>query len=113
MIYHNQHLAVTDISEMGKFTFGNLIDWEDYAYKSESGDIIITGKNFGAGSSRQQAVDCFKSLKNQAILAESFGVIYDRNAINAAFPVLVYTDLSALQLKSRDRIKINLETGSI
>ncbi len=113
MIFHNQHLAITNIDEMGKFTFGNLKDWEDYADKSQPGDIIITGKNFGAGSSRQQAVDCFKSLKNQAILAKSFGAIYERNAINAAFPVLVYDNLSALELKNRDRIKINLETGGI
>ncbi len=113
MIFHNQHLAITDIAEMGKFTFGNLKGWEDYAEKSQPGDIIITGKNFGAGSSRQQAVDCFKSLKNQAILAGSFGAIYERNAINAAFPVLVYQDLSELELINRDRIIINLETGCI
>lgn len=113
MIYHNQHLAITDIAEMGKFTFGNLKGWEDYAKRSHPGDIIITGKNFGAGSSRQQAVDCFKSLKNQAILAKSFGSIYERNAINAAFPVLTYTDLSELELINRDWIEINLKTGCI
>lgn len=113
MIFHNQHLAITNINEMGKFTFGNLKDWEDYAEKSQAGDIIITGKNFGAGSSRQQAVDCFKSLKNLAILAESFGAIYERNAINAAFPVLTYSNLAELELINRDRITINLETGCI
>ena len=86
MIYHNQHLSVTNPEEMGQYTFGNLQGWEDYASKSEPGDIIVTGKNFGAGSSRQQAVDCFKSLKNKAILAHSFGAIYERNAINAGFP---------------------------
>lgn len=113
MIFHNQHLAITDIAEMGKFTFGNLKGWEDYAQKSKHGDIIVTGKNFGAGSSRQQAVDCFKSLKNQAIIAESFGAIYERNAINAAFPVLTYGDLSELELINRDQIEINLETGCV
>ena len=94
MIYHNRHLAITDINEMGKYSFGNLKGWENYAQQSEAGDIIITGKNFGSGSSRQQAVDCFKSLQNQAILARSFGAIYERNAINAGFPVLTYKDLS-------------------
>ncbi len=113
MIFHNQHLTVTDINEMGQYTFGNLKGWEDFARKSRPGDIIITGKNFGAGSSRQQAVDCFKSLKNQAILAKSFGAIYERNAINAAFPVLTYTDLSELELINRDWVKINFETGCI
>jgi 3-isopropylmalate/(R)-2-methylmalate dehydratase large subunit len=113
MIYHNQYLAVTDMKEMGQHTFKNLKGWSNYAQKSEPGDIIITGKNFGAGSSRQQAVDCFKSLKNQAILAQSFGSIYERNAINAGFPVLTYKDLGILKLKNRDAVLINLEKGII
>jgi len=113
MIYHNQYLTVTDIQEMGQHTFKNLKGWNDYAQKSEPGDIIITGKNFGAGSSRQHAVDCFKSLKNQAILALSFGSIYERNAINAGFPVLTYKDLSNLKLKNRDTVIIDLEKGTI
>jgi 3-isopropylmalate dehydratase small subunit len=113
MIFHNRHLAITDVAEMGPFTFGNLRGWEDYAQKSEPGDIVITGKNFGSGSSRQQAVDCFISLKNQAILAQSFGAIYERNAINAAFPVLVYQNLDGLRLKNRDRIQIDLRSGKV
>ena len=113
MIYHNQHLSVTEMEEMGQYTFGNLSGWEDYASKSESGDIIITGKNFGAGSSRQQAVDCFKSLNNHAILARSFGAIYERNAINAGFPILIYKDLKPLELEQRDTVRIDLENGTI
>ena len=98
---------------MGQHTFGNLNGWEDYAKKSEPGDIVITGKNFGAGSSRQQAVDCFKSLGNQAILAESFGAIYERNAINAGFPLLTYKSLHELELFNRDTIRIDLESGHV
>jgi homoaconitate hydratase family protein/3-isopropylmalate dehydratase small subunit len=113
MIYHNQHLCITNAAEMGQFTFGNLKGWEDYAKKSEPGDILIVGKNFGAGSSRQQAVDCFKSLGNQAVLAKSFGAIYERNAINAAFPVLVYDNLETLNLKNRDQLEIDLKTGKV
>ncbi len=113
MIFHNRHLAVTDINEMGQHAFSNLKEWEDYPKKSEPGDIIITGKNFGAGSSRQQAVDCFKSLQNQAILAKSFGAIYERNAINAGFPVLTYDSLNGLQLQNRDTVIIDLEKGII
>jgi homoaconitate hydratase family protein/3-isopropylmalate dehydratase small subunit len=113
MIFHNRYLAITNLEEMGQFTFGNLKGWEEYAQKSEPGDIVITGKNFGSGSSRQQAVDCFISLKNQAILAKSFGAIYERNAINAAFPVLVYHSLNELNLKNRDRIQIDLQSGKV
>ena len=113
MIYHNRYLAITDINEMGQYTFDNLKGYEDFAQKAQKGDIIITGKNFGAGSSRQQAVDCFKSLGVQAVIAESFGAIYERNAINAAFPILKYTDISDLDIKNGDKIKMNFKTGEI
>ncbi len=111
MIYHNRYLTITDINEMGQYTFDNLEGWEDFAKKAEKGDIVITGKNFGAGSSRQQAVDCFISLGVQIVIAESFGAIYERNAINAAFPILTYSDISSIELKQRDRIKIDLLSG--
>ncbi len=111
MIFHNRYLTITDINEMGQYTFDNLAGWKDFAQRAEAGDIIVTGKNFGAGSSRQQAVDCFKALGVQAIIAESFGAIYERNAINAAFPILTFADISALGLKSRDNVKIDFATG--
>ncbi len=111
MIFHNRYLTITDINEMGQYTFDNLAGWKDFAEKAEAGDIVITGKNFGAGSSRQQAVDCFKSLGIQAILAESFGAIYERNAINAAFPILSFDDISSLELKSRDKVKVDFSSG--
>lgn len=113
MIFHNRYLSITDIEEMGKYTFDNLEGYEDFAEKAEKGDIIITGKNFGSGSSRQQAVDCFVSLGVQAVLAESFGAIYERNAINAAFPVLSYSSLDELHLENGDEIELNLETGRL
>lgn len=112
MIFHNRHLAVTDIAQMGRYTFGNLPGWEDFAVKAAPGDIIITGSNFGAGSSRQQAVDCFKSLGVQAVVARSFGAIYERNAVNAGLPVLA-GDLIAAGLKSGEEVTINLLTGQV
>lgn len=113
MIYHNRYLQITDPNEMGQYIFDNLEGHEDFAKKAKPGDVVVTGKNFGAGSSRQQAVDGFKTLGIQAIVAESFGAIYERNAINAAFPILTYNDLSSLDLKDGDIININLETGKI
>lgn len=113
MIFHNRHLAITELSEMGAHAFGNLKGWEDYASRCEPGDIILTGSNFGAGSSRQQAVDCFRALGNQAIIARSFGAIYERNAINAGFPILTCDDLSPLGLKQRDRVAVDLEKSTL
>jgi len=112
MIFHNRYLAITKTSEMGQYTFDNLDGWEDFAKKSKPGDIIITGENFGAGSSRQQAVDCFLSLGIQAIIAKSFGAIYERNAINAGFPVII-SNIIDKQLKNSEEVSINLETGEI
>jgi len=113
MIYHNRYLQITDPNEMGQYIFDNLEGHEDFAKKAKPGDIVVTGKNFGAGSSRQQAVDGFKTLGIQAIVAESFGAIYERNAINAAFPILTYNNINALDLKDGDTINIDLETGKI
>ncbi len=113
MIFHNRYLSITDINEMGQYTFDNLKGYEDFAVKAKPGDIVVVQKNFGSGSSRQQAVDCFKALGVQAIIAESFGAIYERNAINAAFPIIQYNSLNELDLKDKDTIKVNLETGEI
>jgi homoaconitate hydratase family protein/3-isopropylmalate dehydratase small subunit len=112
MIYHNRYLTITDIKEMGKYTFDNLEGWEDFARKVNPGDIVVVGKNFGAGSSRQQAVDCFESLGVSLIIAESFGAIYERNAINKGFPIMI-ADLGSAGLKSGDLIEVDLEKGEI
>ncbi|HBQ83837.1 MAG: homoaconitate hydratase [Bacteroidetes bacterium GWE2_41_25] len=113
MIFHNRYLSVTDIKEMGQYTFDNLKGFETFARNASPGDIVITGKNFGCGSSRQQAVDCFYSLGIKAIIAESFGAIYERNAINAAFPVIVCKSLQEMNLNDGDIIRINLKTGEM
>ncbi|MDZ7634934.1 MAG: aconitase/3-isopropylmalate dehydratase large subunit family protein [Bacteroidales bacterium] len=113
MIFHNRYLAITDMREMGQYAFDNLEGYKDFAKKAQPGDIIVAGKNFGSGSSRQQAVDCFISLGIQAVTARSFGAIYERNAINAAFPVLTYGSLEKIDLKDGDIITINLLTGDV
>ena len=115
MIFHNRYLTITNVSEMGQYAFDNLKGFEDFAKQAQPGDIVFTTKNFGAGSSRQQAVDCFLSLGVSAIVAESFGAIYERNAINAALPILTYNaaQLQLLELQPFDRVKINLETGEV
>ena len=76
---------------------------------------MVTTKNFGAGSSRQQAVDCFTSLGVQCIIAESYGAIYERNAINAALPILTYNEgtMEAIELQNGDNIRVNFISGEI
>ncbi len=113
MIFHNRYLTITNIAEMGQYTFDNLQGYEDFAKKAQRGDIVVVGKNFGSGSSRQQAVDCFISLGIQAVVAESFGAIYERNAINAAFPIVTCKQIDELNLVNGNTLKINFETGEL
>lgn len=114
-IYHNAHLHITDIAEMGKYALGNLEGWKDFHKKAYPGDLIVAGRNFGAGSSRQQAVDCFIALKTGAILSPSFGAIYFRNAVNSGFPVLRCPEVEKLvhngTLNTGDEIRIHFLSG--
>ncbi len=112
MIFHNRHLAITRLEEMGEHAFGNLAGWEDFSKKARPGDIVVTGANFGAGSSRQQAVDCFKALGIGAIVARSFGAIYERNAINAGFPI-VASDLIETGIEDGEVVTLDLMKGEI
>jgi 3-isopropylmalate dehydratase small subunit len=112
MIYHNKHLAVTDVAEMAKYCFGNLEGWQDFPGRVKPGDIVIVGKNFGCGSSRQHAVDCFKSLGVQAIIGQSFGAIYERNAINGGLPI-VEGDVAVLGLRDGDTVTVDFITGVV
>jgi homoaconitate hydratase family protein/3-isopropylmalate dehydratase small subunit len=113
MIFHNRYLAITDIKEMGQYAFDNLKGHENFAKQAKPGDIVVVQKNFGSGSSRQQAVDCFISLGIGAILAESYGTIYERNAINAAFPIVTYLTLDGLDLKDGDTLEVDFISGEI
>lgn len=112
MIFHNRYLAITELDKMGQYAFDNLVGWENFAEQAKPGDIVVTAGNFGCGSSRQQAVDCFKALGVQALVARSFGAIYERNAINAGLP-LVVADLIAAGLRSGDEITVDLAAGRV
>ncbi|HNY12102.1 MAG TPA: 3-isopropylmalate dehydratase [Candidatus Wallbacteria bacterium] len=118
-IYHNNYLAITDIAQMGQYALGNLKGYEQFHKFVKKGDIIITGKNFGAGSSRQQAVDCFAALGVSLIICESIGAIYKRNAINSGFPIMTCPEIvklagePGLKLKDGDVIRVDIESGAI
>jgi 3-isopropylmalate/(R)-2-methylmalate dehydratase large subunit len=111
MIFHNRYLTITDLKLMGQYTFDNLAGWEDFASRVEPGDIVVTGRNFGCGSSRQQAVDCFLALGVSAVVAESFGAIYERNAINAGFPIV--NSPAVHSVANGEAITLDFVTGAI
>jgi 3-isopropylmalate/(R)-2-methylmalate dehydratase large subunit len=112
MIFHNRYLTITDMALMGQYTFDNLAGWEDFASNARPGDIVFTGRNFGCGSSRQQAVDCFLSLGIAAVVAESFGAIYERNAVNAGLAILSAPG-AARTIANGEEVAVDFTTGEI
>jgi 3-isopropylmalate/(R)-2-methylmalate dehydratase small subunit len=115
MIFHNRYLHITQVEQMGQYALDNLEGWEDFSHKARPGDIVIAGRNFGAGSSRQQAVDCFQALGVAAVVAESFGAIYKRNAINSGLPILTLPNLTDLAdaFKTGDELEIDYRSGQL
>ena len=84
----------------------------DFASGVKPGDIIVAGKNWGCGSSREQAVTCLKESGLGAIIAESFARIYYRNCLNAALPALLCPEAVHV-IQDGEQVKINLEKGEI
>ena len=78
--------TVLDPAEMGKYALEDLD--ASFAKNVQPGDIIVAGKNWGCGSSREQAATCLVSLKLGAIVARSFARIFYRNAINEGLPIV-------------------------
>jgi len=111
MIFHNAHLHITDMAEMGQHAFGNLEGYSDFAEQAREDDIVVVGRNFGSGSSRQQAVDCFAALGVSCIIAGSYGAIYKRNAINSGFPILTLMRLEGVE--HFDTVEVDLGAGEI
>jgi 3-isopropylmalate/(R)-2-methylmalate dehydratase small subunit len=74
------------------------------------GDIIVAGKNFGCGSSREHAPLSIKGCGIACVVAESFARIFFRNAINIGLPIVKCGDFRA---KTGDEVRVNLEKGKI
>ena len=116
-IFHNAYLHITEIKQMGQYTFGNLEGWKDFHTKARPGDMVIVGPNFGSGSSRQQAVDCFRALGVKLIIAVSFGAIYKRNAINSGFPILICEEVGKIitgnKIANLANVEVDLLAGEL
>jgi len=112
-IFHNKYLSIVDIEKMGQYSLDNLEGYENFSQIVEKDMILIAGENFGSGSSRQQAVDCFRALKLFGIAGKSFGAIYKRNVINSGFPLIEIIEINEEQLKTGIELIFNFETGEI
>ena len=102
--------TISDPAEMPQYALEDLDS--NFAVAVRPGDIIIAGKNWGCGSSREQAVTCLKESGVGAIVAESFARIYYRNCLNAALPALICAE-AVEAIEDGQQIDIDLATGEI
>lgn len=83
----------------------------EFVNKVKPGDLIVANKNFGCGSSREQAPGVLKALGVQAVVAKSFARIFYRNAINIGLPVIVCKDLPD-DVKTGDTMELSMSDGT-
>ncbi len=102
--------AIMEPEEMAKHALEDLDP--DFARKVKLGDVVVAGRNFGCGSSREQAAACLKAAGAQAIIAKSFARIFFRNAINLGLPVIQSEEI-VNQLSSGDSVTIDLKRGKV
>ncbi|NLA12063.1 MAG: 3-isopropylmalate dehydratase small subunit [Firmicutes bacterium] len=84
----------------------------DFSKKVKPGDIIVAGKNFGCGSSREHAPLAIKGAEIEAVVAASFARIFYRNAFNIGLPIFESPDAAA-GIREGDRIRIDSAGGLI
>jgi len=109
-IIAGRYLAKHDPAEWGRHAMENIDP--EFSKRVQPGDVIIAGKNFGCGSSREQAPIALKAAGVSAVVAESFARIFYRNAINQGLPVLTCPGVSK-KFKNGDEVEVNLREGWI
>ncbi len=109
-IYPGRFLELTDPEDVGKHAMEGVDP--GFVREFQPGDIIVASTNFGCGSSREQAVITLKARGIGAILADSFGRIFYRNAINLGIPLIV-CPLIHRMVKKGDLLKLDLATGQV
>ena len=110
VILAGPYLVHTDPNELAKHAMEGLDP--KFAEKAADGVIVVGGKNFGCGSSREQAPIALKYSGVKCVLAESFARIFYRNAITIGLPVLVCAGVSS-KVKEGDAMVVNLQTGKV
>jgi 3-isopropylmalate/(R)-2-methylmalate dehydratase small subunit len=82
-----------------------------FAGAVRSGDVLVAGRNLGAGSSREQAPEALRHLGIAALVAPSFAGLFYRNALNLGLPALVCAD--AGRIRAGDRLRVDTQSGKI
>lgn len=84
----------------------------EFAKQVRPGDLVVAGRNFGCGSSRESAARALKACGVGAVVAQSFGRIFHRNAVNIGLPVFVSPDAVAL-LQDGDEATLDVPAGVV
>ncbi len=110
-IYPGKYLPLTDKAEMALHAMEGTDRGEEFISKVSAGDIIVAGKNFGCGSSREHAPVAIKGSGVSVVIAQSFARIFHRNCVNTGLPILFLAN--AEELRDEDRIEVDISTGLI
>ncbi len=105
-----RYLNQSDPEELARHVMEDLRP--QFSREVKKGDILITDKNFGCGSSREHAPIALKAIGISCIIAKSFARIFYRNALNIGLPLLESPDAYEF-IEEGDRLSINLSTGEI
>ena len=110
LIYPGRYLNITDREKTAEHLFE--LAYPELRANLEAGDFIVAGRNFGCGSSREQAAAALKFAGVGAVIAGSFARIFYRNAINLGLPAVVAPQAS-LACAAGDELEIDLVAGEI
>jgi 3-isopropylmalate/(R)-2-methylmalate dehydratase small subunit len=110
LIIPARFLNVSDVDELAKNCFSDMRP--GFSDMINQGDIIVAGKNFGSGSSREHAPLAIKGAGVSVIIAESFARIFYRNAFNVGLPLVESLEASR-SLNEGAMVSVNLSTGEI
>jgi len=110
IIFPGRYLNITDRTETARHLFE--LAYPELRASIRPGDLVVAAKNFGCGSSREQAAAALKFAGVGAVVAASFGRIFFRNAINLGLPAVV-SACAAAQVSAGDELEIDLAGGSI
>jgi len=108
LILPGRYLDLTDPEEMARHVMEGLD--QDFPMRVERGDIIVAGRGFGSGSSREHAALALKHAGVSAIIAESIARIFFRNAINIGLPALECPGITEI-VEEGETLEIDLEEG--
>lgn len=105
-----RYLNTSDPEELARHVMEDAD--REFSGKVKAGDIIVAGKNFGCGSSREHAPIAIKAAGIQAVIARSFAIIFYRNSFNIGFPIFESPEASG-RVKEGDIIEIDGDRGII